>query len=178
MKMSNKGYSLVELIIVAAIIIILASAGIYTVNAIFATGAKEATNDFYSLISQCRVATMSGEEDPYVSITYDATDDTYYGEVFLGATSYDRESLSDHPLTVSYVLAGDTVLNSIESIAAPSQLTFGFGDNGEFDFTKGPGDIITHGAAAGSAIERLIFSSGGTSHTIELTPTTGYSEIK
>ncbi len=178
MKKSNKGFTLVELIVTIAIIVILASVGIYTINAIIATGAKEATNDFYSLISYCRVATMSGEEDPYVSITYDSSQSTFYGEVFLGTTSYDRESLSDHPLTISYVLTGDSTLYSLKNLTSSRQLTFGFGDNGEFDFTKGPGSIIFHGAADGSAIERFVISSAGSTYSIELTPTTGHSEIK
>ncbi len=55
----NRGYSLVELIIVIAVIAALATTLALSVSLIFSANAKTCANDIMSAISECKITTMS-----------------------------------------------------------------------------------------------------------------------
>ncbi len=176
----NKGFSVVELVITITLITLLATSVGIGVSLLFSTDARGAANNFNSLISSCRVATLGGEPNPYVMISYDATEDAYYGElvysevtsvaggvqVVTPTISLDREKLADRSMEVVYLIEGSTTEYEISG----TPLTFGFDSDGGMDFTKGPN-------AASGTVDRIIFRGGTSEYVIDLTASTGFNEV-
>ncbi len=165
---NNKGYTLIELIIAVAIMSLLATAIALSFNIVFATGTTEAANDFNTLVSYCKVAALSGEEEPYVALLYDTTEEAFFGEVYFGTYQAKRERLSDQRILVSYTPQGGS---ATDIDASNSIITFGFNSDGAFDFTAGTNPIIT------GEIDSISFTAGGTTKTLDFTATTGYIEL-
>ncbi len=80
---NNRGFTLLELIVVIAILGILAGVASYSISSVSTTRAKKVTSDLNALISQCRVDTLSGSPSPtYLEILKEG--DTLYGVLYEG----------------------------------------------------------------------------------------------
>ena len=77
MEKNNKGYSLVELIIVIAIMALLTGTVFFSINMIFGAGAKACANDIKEALAENKVTAM-GKSGARVEIYRDASDDCVY----------------------------------------------------------------------------------------------------
>ena len=69
MKTNNKGFTLIELIVVIAIIAIVTTISSYSYSSVTIQRVKSFVNDCDTLLSQCRVETMSGAPSPTLTIS-------------------------------------------------------------------------------------------------------------
>lgn len=60
MEKDNRGFSLVELIIVIAIIAVVITMAALSIGLVFSANARTCANDIMGAISECKIATMSG----------------------------------------------------------------------------------------------------------------------
>lgn len=77
----NRGYSLVELIIVIAIIAALTTTLVLSVGLIFSANAKTCANDIMGAISECKISTMSYGQGNVRLLLYRGSDGNIYGEI-------------------------------------------------------------------------------------------------
>ena len=68
---NNSGYSLVELIIVIAIMAVLIGTVFYSITMIFGANAKTCANNIQRAIADCKVTTM-GKKEAYMELYRDA----------------------------------------------------------------------------------------------------------
>lgn len=79
MQKNNKGYSLVELIVVIAIIALLSGTAFLSISIIFGASAKTCANDIKEVLAENKVTAM-GKSEAKVEIYRDATDNCIYAE--------------------------------------------------------------------------------------------------
>lgn len=78
---NNSGYSLVELIIVVAIIVALGTAALWSAVIIFGTNARTCANDIVNAIAECKIKTMSYGEGNLRLIIYQDDKQNVYCEL-------------------------------------------------------------------------------------------------
>lgn len=104
LHIDNSGYSLIELIIVMAIIAVLLTTVVFSITMVFSANAKACANDIQRAITDCKVTTM-GKAEAYMEI-YRDTDENIYSQMFVvenGSTeAMDPEKLGPARVAVSY----------------------------------------------------------------------------
>ncbi|MCM1121040.1 MAG: prepilin-type N-terminal cleavage/methylation domain-containing protein [Eubacterium sp.] len=60
LKKNNSGFSIIELIIVIAIIAVIITTAALSIGLVFSANARTCANDIMGAISECKIATMSG----------------------------------------------------------------------------------------------------------------------
>lgn len=80
-KKDNRGYSLVELIIVVAIIAAVATTAVLSVGMVFSANAKTCANDIMSAISECKITTMSYGQGNVRLLIYRGSNGNIYSEL-------------------------------------------------------------------------------------------------
>ena len=119
----NKGYSLVELLIVLAIIAAVTITVIFSISMIFSANAKTCAHAMERAIADCKVTTM-GKADAYLEI-YRDTDGNVYSKMYVyenGAaapTPMEAEKLGGSKVFVGYLPEGAAV------DATPTELVAG-----------------------------------------------------
>ncbi len=157
MRKNNKGVSLIEIVVVIAIISILMATLSLSANLVFRNNAKEAANDVYAMISRVKTATLSGEIDPYLQIVKEGND--FYGYIYTKG------------------IDGNSIKNEKEFL----------GKNFEITFEKSSGNTFTVGtdeciikfdkntiALAGDKVNKIHFAG---TFTINIHTLTGYHEF-
>lgn len=74
---NNKGFSIVELIIVIAIIAVLGTGAMFSISLIFSSNAKACANSLKTAIADCKVTTM-GKEEAWMEIYRGSNQNVYY----------------------------------------------------------------------------------------------------
>jgi prepilin-type N-terminal cleavage/methylation domain-containing protein len=69
---SNQGFSYIELMVVVAILAVSLTLVSLSVNTVFSVKAKESAHEISSLISKCRITTLSSAEPVYLKIYRDS----------------------------------------------------------------------------------------------------------
>ncbi len=159
LKKQNKGFTMVELLIIIAVIAILAPMFVTSMADVFTSSASEAAEDASSLLSFTRVATLSGEIDPYVEIYYDSTENNYYGIFVANGEQEQIEIIGSSSVEIHYTTTDETRVK-IES-GAPLRL--------EYDNT---GALLSP-----KDIKSIDFSSGSALYVLDITPATGYHTV-
>ncbi len=80
---NNLGFTLIELLVIIAVIGVLLSISFGSLAIVSRSEAQEAANHTASLLNTCKIATLSGEENPRFSI--ELKDNNYYGIIYVGA---------------------------------------------------------------------------------------------
>ncbi len=132
---NNDGYSLIELIIVIAILAVIMGVAMFSVSMVFSANAKACANDIQRAIADCKVTTM-GKADAYMEIYRDANGNLY-SQMHVtqnGAVEdMEPEKLGSSKVTVTYTLDDGT---TGELTAGGSRLTVKF-DRASGSFAAG-----------------------------------------
>ncbi|MCH5258942.1 MAG: prepilin-type N-terminal cleavage/methylation domain-containing protein [Lachnospiraceae bacterium] len=81
MRKNNKGYSLVELIVVIAIISVVGLGALWSIIMVFSANAKTCANDIIGAISECKITTMSKGQGNVRVIIYRSSNGNIYSEL-------------------------------------------------------------------------------------------------
>ena len=172
---NNRGFTLIELMVVVAIVSILVGAMTYSINSVSSTRAKKFASDLNAMISQCRVDTMSGAPSPtYLEISQDENGD-YYGTLYEGGAEKAKQKLGGSGISCKFSTAVDG--SSLVDVKNAQSISLGFDrSTGAFvklsDVCEGKNSGIT-----GDYCTFIFIASGGGSYVITLVPNTGYHSV-
>ncbi len=155
--MNSKGFTLVELIIVVAIIAVLIPVATSGIAQVSSNSVNETANNISSSLSHCRVSTMSGQVEPITIISFDG--DAYYSTTYSGAEQLRQERISGNNVRVSYTNTNGDETRIEES--TPLEISYD----------------LTGALLAPTDIERITVSAGNNERSVVITPSTGYHEI-
>ncbi len=163
---NNNGYSIIELIIVLAIIAIIISTVFYSIILVFSANAKSCANNIQRSIGDCKVTTM-GKSAAYMELYRDA-DQNVYTRMYVmdSGGSYvpsEPQKVGTSRVYVAYTPKGDV---ETELLA---------GDKIEIRFDRASGGFEED--ASGNIYEKLHVQGGSKKYEIVLTKLTGKSEV-
>ena len=163
---NNNGYSIIELIIVLAIIAIIISTVFYSIILVFSANAKSCANNIQRSIGDCKVTTM-GKSAAYMELYRDA-DQNVYTRMYVmdSGGSYvpsEPQKVGASRVYVAYTPEG----------GAETELLAG--DKIEIRFDRASGGFEED--ASGNIYEKLHVQGGSKKYEIVLTKLTGKSEV-
>lgn len=170
-KKDNGGYSIVELIIVLAIISALMGTAFYSVTLIFSANAKSTANDIQRAIGDCKVTAM-GKSAAYMELYRDAANENVYTRMYVRDSSgtyvvSEPQKVGPARVTVKYRASGGAVGTETELSA---------GGSIQIWFDRATGGFKADGS--GNLYEAICVEGGSKKYEIELTELTGKSEVK
>lgn len=157
----NRGYSLIELIIVFAIIAVLMGTVFYSIILVFSANAKSCANNIQRSIGDCKVTTM-GKADAYMELY--RNDDGIYTQMHV--TESDGTVTHEEPQKVgtNRVDVGYTPKDGTETSLTP-------GDSIEIRFNRSSGGFT------GTLYDEIYVRGGSKNYSIKLIALTGKSEV-
>lgn len=163
LKKNNKGYSLVELIIVIAIMAAIGTGIAMSFILVFSANAKTCANDIVSAISECKVMTMTkGKGNVRVIIYRDGENGAIYSEL------QTRETPSAGWVTGNdgreKIGANRCSVTAMQSDGSEKDIPTSPDSAWEFYFDRSSGKLLTEGSAVTSVTE--IHVLGGSKHYV------------
>ncbi len=158
---NNKGFSLVELIVVIAIMGVMMAVGGYALSAISLANAKECTEEIEAALVRTRTQSYSCDSSETVAEVslYRGTDGIYISKSYEGSP----EKISSSKVSVSYLIDGQSDYKELET----EKLTFSFNrSSGAFRPVKVDGQTK-------NACTSIKVTSGGRTYTIKCYEKTG-----
>lgn len=159
-KNNNRGFSLVELIVVVAIGAILIGASILSIASISGTAAKQCARNIESILNKTRVTTM-GKDTAVIELYKDLSDGAYYYKVTVtngkGETTEETKKIGRSNLEIRYSTTFDDA--SKLDVSNPIKI--------EFDRSSG---------AEKTDISKIWVKHGSTEKTITIYKETGKIE--
>ena len=163
----NKGFSLVELIIVIAIMGILISVLVPTLYTLFSSSTRNCANNIDNLIATCKVYAM-GRSDDVVVMIYAGNDGKIWGEYIEGGRTGQIEQLGDSRVNLTVTTPDGTAYAPTEGqplYVSFSRATGGlclFGDSRSGFFTPTAGQLASIAVtSAGKPYEVSIYATTG-----------------
>lgn len=175
MKQNNNGYSLVEIIIVVAIMAILTGGVFFSINMVFAANAKTCANDIKSAIAQCKVNAM-GKSDAVLEIYRSDKDQCIYARQWIkesyGWQAKEPEKISNAKVYVTYTAE----YNSPEELDDTKRILIGFNrSSGSFKKATNPDSDTSEFAPI---YDGFFVGGGGRKYEIKLEELTGKVSIE
>lgn len=161
-KYNNGGYSIIELIIVLAIIAIIISTVFYSIILVFSANAKSCANNIQRSIGDCKVTTM-GKSAAYMELYRDA-DQNVYTRMYIMDSSGSYVPSEPQKVGTSRVYVAYTPEGGAETELLA-------GDKIEIRFDRASGGF------EGNIYEKLHVQGGSKKYEIVLTKLTGKSEV-
>ncbi len=163
LKLNNRGFTLVELIVVIAILAIVAVVATSFLTLVYSSRASEASDVFYSLMAEAKVATVSGRGEPSITLDYDQDKGDYTGRLKIDENEEQAEDLGEGSIEVYYLFESGPK----QEVKADLEITF---DRETGKLLLDPGDLTINV----EGITGLSFEGGDRSYEIEIVQTTGY----
>lgn len=165
LHIDNKGYSLLELIIVFAIIAVLMASVFYSIILVFSANAKSCANNIQRAIGDCKVTTM-GKADAYMELYRD--DSGVYTRMHITesdgtVTDEEPEKVGTNRVNVGYTPKGGT-----ETELTP-------GTSIEIRFDRSSGGFKAR--AGGTLYDEIYVRGGSKNYSIKMIELTGKSEV-
>lgn len=169
-KNNNRGFSLVELIVVVAIGAILIGASILSIASISGTAAKQCARNIESILNKTRVTTM-GKDTAVIELYKDLSDGAYYYTVTVkngkvdkngnGETTAETKKIGRSNLEIRYSADVSTTFNNASKLDVSNPIKI------EFDRSSG---------AEKTDISKIWVKHGSTEKTITIYKETGKIE--
>ena len=178
MKKNNRGFSYVELIIVLGMLTALVTVVAGGMSVAWGARASKAANSVDSLLSQCKVNALSGE-DNYIQIIYAEKDsaerytaDGYYAELYRDGSSepYKSDNIANNRIHISF---------QDEEIGTENAIQIKFNqETGAVEYARSvPGSGPTSTATDATPDEIHIGFQFGRPYTITLYKLTGEHQV-
>lgn len=170
-KLNNRGFTLVELIVVIAILGILSGVMSYSVNQIFSSRARKFADEYDALLTQCRVSTLSGAKAPVYVKLYQDTNGDFYGALYEGGSEVSSKKLGGNSLSCTFTYGSGT--GTTAAISDSQSLCIGYNrSTGAFLALNSVGTGLNTGLS-GNCTKVCVADK----ITITLVPSTGYHKI-
>lgn len=168
MKQNNRGFTLVELMVVIAVMAVLAGMATLSLSTVFSTAARQSANEASALISKCRIGCMSRAEAVYLEFYIDDRGRAH--GVYHEGTAEEDETLSSREVSVGYAL--ETNSGDVEGAAHLF-----------VSFDRATGRLCDFGTALDGTVRStenavLTFSAGGSAYTVTIDALTGTHTLK
>lgn len=163
---NNKGFSLIELIVIVAILAVAAGTTIASLRTMFQARSYKATKSIDGMISQSKINAMSGKKNTFI-LRYDEAKECYICELKdVNDVVYESEEIGNNQLDV--IVDGVDVKN----VAPGLVISFNMDTGAVKSFTKGSGHSVdwVDGTASGREVITL---KSYTTHSITLYKSTG-----
>ncbi len=162
LKNNQKGFTLLELVVVIAILGLLVSVAALSVSSVYGNRAAEAASTFEAILNQTKISTASGRGDN-INIRIEN------GEIRLrqGNDTYDTIKLEDE-IDVTYLYGNNESMQD----APFNSLTFSFDRD-----TGAIVDVLVNETTKVDNFLGVRFEIFGNIKTVRITPSTGFVEI-
>lgn len=150
----NKGFSLIELVVVIALMALLVGVLGYSFSLVTGQEAKQCANNLGTALDRAKnyALTKSGSSDAYMEITRD-TDETILVTYYVPAKAWAKNAV---PGSADYVAIDSQTIGK-----KAVQVTFSLTDAGEVSLTSGTSFRVYYDRISG-AVKKVVWVSGGT----------------
>lgn len=160
----NKGYTLVEIMVVIAIIAVLLLVGITGLGFIGSANLNSCTEDLKTAVGKVRITTM-GKNNATLRIYQDSSDGAYYIQEIVDGNPEAGEKIGKASLTLTYTMVDDSgAVLSTGTISDPNDLEIGF--------DRSSGAQIELPSNTGKC-SRIDISLGSRTRSVIMVPATG-----
>lgn len=176
-KLNNKGFTLVELIVVMAIMVVLVGGALIGIGIISSGNAKKATKTLEASLNNLRINTMSMQGDWKLKVYMDGSQ--YKADIIKTITNEDKTTSSTvvsseklgSRISIKFIDGAETVVDKDESI----YVTFKEGSGKVGDVTAGndSGSTSIKGSESLLGLFKLQSDSGTTQYGLKLWYETG-----
>lgn len=168
MKNKNAGFSLIELIVVVAIIVVMVGISASWISSLMGYRARECANKTASSLTATKVKSMSKavNSNDVTWTLYKGSDNCYYIDVVVnntanGTTDTDKSKVSKAGVTVSYYKADG------------SEVVLGDSDKIQLYYNRSTGMLCDLTTSLKADISKIAFRAGKREYSFEVVPMTG-----
>lgn len=172
----NKGYSLIELVVVIAIMAILVGVFAISVSSLSGRKVNKCADEIVSTLERARVLTLGKEQNQVeFRLYYESTAKEYRAQIYQGGTLVSDRVVGKEPIEIKVVFEGDTTKYDLKAQTIKGTapyVTTGVGAEGLFlVFNRSSGAFEPGTNTVGDTKDycsKIIISGGN--RTIEITP--------
>ena len=158
---NNKGFTLIELVVVIAVMAVITTVSTYVVGMVSKQKLKDFTNDLDAMLCQCKIETMSGMPQPTLELSL--VDGVYQATLYKNSFSYSKKAVKTQTL-------GNTSLK-VTYMENGMERELREGRKVSFQYDRVTGELIN------TAITKVTASDNTGSYAIEFVPKTGFHEV-